>query len=83
MKIVGNQPMPGPDKDGFKIMRIFPKGKGVYSLKRWNKVGNWTLQKRRGRVSGPFSWLPVSDEQAKQLISGEKCLVDEDIIQAK
>ncbi len=80
LKIVGHEPMSKADKKGFFIMRMFSKEKGVYSLKRWNGEGNWTLQKKRG---DRFAWISVTDADANSLINGERRTVDEDTLQVE
>lgn len=66
-----------PDKDGFRVMRIFSKDKGEYSIKRWNKVGNWTLQKRKSKG---FNWITLRDNHVEQIRKGGTLLVDNDIL---
>ena len=81
LKIVGQQQLPPPDKDGFRLMRIFPDKTGSYTLSRWNGDGNWVLKKRMGNKHGTFSWCPISDEQANHIINGNQLIIDEDIVQ--
>ena len=83
LMIVGHKSLPGPDKKGFQAMRIFSADKGVYSLKRWGGQGDWTIQKQMGKDKNTYSWLPIDDKQAKQLISGKQFRIDEDVIQVK
>ena len=80
LKIVGHVPEEKPDKDGFTIMRAFSNDKGTYSLKRWNDVGNWTLQKQR---HGRFSWITLTEFDADSIIRGDRRTIDTDIIQRR
>jgi len=72
------------DKDGWTKCRLFGKGKATYVIKRWNKKGNYTLQKKFPKQN-EFSWIPLGhliDKVGwfKHLMKGGRITVDEDIL---